>query len=230
TLSSPQTIKTIQTNNGGGARAITGFTFDPSSTANNVILWVSNSDGKLTNASDWSGKLTKLSGANLDTYQDVIVGLPRSVRDHMNNQPVFGPDGNLYFVQASNTAVGAPDNAWGQRSEHLLNAAVLEVHMDRIGGTLPINVRTEGVATPYDPFAGNAPLTIYADGVRNAFDLIWADNGHLYAPTNGSAANGATPASPNPAYSSTRIDEGVFGDYDGPVVPGISQVTQTEHD
>jgi len=28
--------------------------------------------------------------------------------------------------------------------------------MDRIGGTLPINVRTEGVATPYDPFAANA--------------------------------------------------------------------------
>src|SRR5207248_8683285 len=47
---------------------------------------------------------------------------------------------------------------------------------------------------------------------------------------NGSAANGAAPASPNPARSSTRIDECVFGDYTGPVVPGISQVTQTEHD
>jgi len=113
TLSSPQTFKTIQTNNGGGARAITGFAFDPSSTPSNVILWVSNSAGALTNAPDWSGKLTKLSGPSLATYQDVITGLPRSVKDHMNNQPVFGPDGNLYFDQASMTAMGAPDNCVG---------------------------------------------------------------------------------------------------------------------
>jgi len=230
TLSNPQTIKTIQTNNGNKARTITGFTFDPSSTANNLIMWVSNSDGKLTNASDWSGKLTKLTGENLQTYQDVIVGLPRSVRDHINNQPVFGPDGKLYFVQPSNTAMGAPDNAWGLRPEHLLNAAVLQLDLTKLPGTLPVNVQTENVTTPYDPFDANAPLTIYASGIRNAYDLLWADNGHLYAPTNGSAANGATPASPSPAISSTRIDQGIHGDYNGPVVPGIAQVTQTEHD
>jgi hypothetical protein len=229
TLSNPQTIKTIQTNNGNKARTITGFTFDPSSTSNNLIMWVSNSDGKLTNAADWSGKLTKLTGANLQTYQDVIVGLPRSVRDHINNQPVFGPDGKLYFVQPSNTAMGAPDNAWALRPERLLNAAVLQLDLSKLG-TLPLNVQTESVTTPYDPFDGNAPLKIYATGVRNAYDLLWASNGHLYAPTNGSAANGAAPASPNPAYSNTRIDQGIYGDYNGPVVPGISQVTQTEHD
>src|SRR5690242_21722169 len=101
--------------------------------------------------------------------------------------------------------------------------------MDRLG-SLPINVRTEGVTTPYDPFASGSPLTIYADGVRNSFDLIWADNGHLYAPTNGSASGGNMPASPNPAFSNSRIDEGVYGDYNGPVVPGIVNNTQTEHD
>src|SRR5207248_5188043 len=47
---------------------------------------------------------------------------------------------------------------------------------------------------------------------------------------NGSAANGAAPASPNPARSSTRIDECVFGDYTGPVVPGNAQNSQTEQD
>ena len=34
----------------------------------------------------------------------------------------------------------------------------------------------------YDPYAAGAPLTLYATGVRNAFDLVWHSNGHLYAP------------------------------------------------
>ena len=32
----------------------------------------------------------------------------------------------------------------------------------------------------YNPFAANAPVTIYATGVRNAYDLIWHSNGELY--------------------------------------------------
>ena len=48
------------------ARAISGFAFDPSSTSNNVILWVSSSDANLTDATDWTGKISKLTGTNLD--------------------------------------------------------------------------------------------------------------------------------------------------------------------
>ena len=91
-------------------------------------------------------------------------------------------------------------------------------------------MQTDSIANPYNPFAANAPLKIYATGVRNTFDLLWASNGHLYASVNGSAAGGNTPASPNPAFSNDRIDEAVFGDYNGPVVPGITDNTQTEHD
>ena len=47
-----------------------------------------------------------LSGANLGTYQDYVVGLPRSTRDHVSNQLKFGPDGAIYFAQAGNTASG----------------------------------------------------------------------------------------------------------------------------
>ena len=183
TLSSPQTFTTVQTNN-TGARAISGFAFDPSSTPSNVILWVTSSDGNLSNPADWTGKISKISGANLDTYQDVVTGLPRAFTRQMTNQPVFGPDGNLYFAQGSNTQSGAPDNAGDLRSEHLLNSAILELHMDRLGA-LPINVQTENVGTPYDPFAANAPLTIYADGIANAYDLVLASNGHLYAASTG---------------------------------------------
>lgn len=228
-LSSRQTITTIQDAN-GGQRLVSGFAFDPASTSSNPIIWVNNSQYAFTNASDWTGKLSKLWGSDLQNYQDVITGLPRAARDHLNNQPVFGPDGKLYFAQGSSSAMGAPDNAWGLRAEHLLTAAVLQLDLTKLPGTLPLDVQTEGVASPYDPFASNAPLKIYATGTRNTYDLLFHSNGHLYAPTNGSAANGATPASPSNPFSSNRIDQPIYGNYTGPVVPGIAQNTQTEHD
>jgi regulation of enolase protein 1 (concanavalin A-like superfamily) len=228
-LGASQTITTINDNN-GGAQVITSITFDPSSTASNLIAYVSHSAPSLTNAPDWSGKISKLTGANLQNYTNLVYGLPRSIRDHMNNQLVFGPDGKLYFGQAANNAMGAPDKAWGMRPDHLLNDAVLQLDLSKLSSGSPLNVQTDSIANPYNPFAANAPLKIYADGVRNTYDLLWATNGHLYASVNGSAAGGNTPASPNPAFSNSRIDEAVYGDYTGPVVPGITNNQQTEDD
>src|SRR4029453_3088011 len=48
----------------------------------------------------------------------------------------------------------------------------------------------------YDPFAKDAAVTLYGEGIRNAYDLVWHSNGHLYVPANGTAAGGNTPASP----------------------------------
>ena len=42
----------------------------------------------------------------------------------------------------------------------------------------------------------STPLTVFATGVRNAYDLVWHGNGRLYAPMNASAAGGNTPAAP----------------------------------
>ena len=47
----------------------------------------------------------------------------------------------------------------------------------------------------YNPFYTNAPLTIFATGIRNAYDLVWHPNGQLYIPTNGTAGGSNTPAS-----------------------------------
>ena len=195
TLGVPQTLTALQDAN-GGARTITGLAFDPTSTASNLIVWASNGAYAFNNAPDWSGKITKLSGPALATVQDVVVGLPRSVRDHETNQPVFGPDGAVYFAQGASNSGGAPDATWGGRPEHLLTAAVLRLDPTKVTSP-PLNVQTEDGGT-YNPFATNAPLTIYATGVRNAYDLVWHSNGQLYAPTNGSATGGNIPASPSP--------------------------------
>ncbi|MDB5911149.1 MAG: domain containing protein [Massilia sp.] len=248
TLQTPQIIASLQTAN-GGPRLITGFAFDPSFTAANPapILWVSNSFFALsgaTNGVDFTGKITVLSGANLGTVQDAVVNLPRSVADHSTEQPIFGPAGTpdanaLFFAQASNTAYGAPDSTWGNRSEHLLTAAILRLDTTKITPGQPLNVLTPDASlTPtgpkgtYNPFAAGAALTIYATGVRNAFSLLFTADGTLWAPNNGSSSGGNTPAyNPNDPnqINGQRIDTGA--PYSSTTaIPGLTNVQQTEND
>jgi fibronectin type 3 domain-containing protein len=230
TLSAPEIINTVQVAN-GGPRLLTGLEFDPASTAGNLVLWVSHGQSTLENATDFTGKISRLSGPTLATYEDAVVHLPRSVRDHLTNQMDFGPDGALYVAQASNTAMGAPDNAWGMRPERLLSATVLRLDAVTVRDRLRLGLGPLDVLTPdgggwYDPFAAGVPLTIYATGVRNAYDLIWHSNGQLYAPTNGSAAHGATPGYDGTSPVPQRID----GPYTGGAVAPIADVTITEPD
>ncbi len=231
TLGTAQVINSLQ-NAEGGARMLIGIAFDPASTADNLIVWVSHSFLAENNGPDWTGKITRLSGPNLETVQDYVVGLPRSIRDHLTNGVAFGPDGALYFTQGSNSAMGAPDSAWGNRPERLLTGAVLRLDTTKIT-TPPLDVKTEDRgADNYDPFASGAPLTIYASGTRNAYDLAWHSNGQLYVPTNGSAAGGNTSGTPGtlPGSCQNRIDKATNGDYTGPQVPGITDVKYTQDD
>ncbi len=228
TLGTPQVITTVQTYSASaasgdtyhpGMRTVIGLTFDPASTASNLILWITDNAPFLgsSDVPDSSGRLAKLTGPNLGTYTPVLDGLPRSVKDHETNSIAFGPDGALYFTQGANNAMGAPDGAWGNRAERLLSAAVLRLDTSKLPATMPakgVNVRT-GDAGSYDPFAAGAPLTIYARGTRNAYDLVWHSNGHLYVPTNGSAAGGNVPAVPAdgalPATCANRPDGTYLG-------------------
>ena len=224
TLTGAQTITSIQTAN-GGQRAIIGLRFDPAATAGNLILWVTHSGAQLTNSPDWLGKLTRLSGPNLATVQDYVVNLPRSIRDHMTNGIDFKPGEPtvLYLQQGSNSAMGAPDNAWGNRLEHTLNAATLRVDLAAITSP-PLDVKTQEGGT-YNPFAPGAPLTIFGSGTRNCYDLVWHTNGQLYVPCNGSAAGGNTPGTPAvlPVECSTqRLDLADNGPYTGPSVPALT--------
>ena len=228
TLSQPQTITSVQAAN-GGPRSIIGLKFDPAATADNIILWISNNyfwDGG-ANSPDWSGKITRLSGPNLENVQDYVVGLPRSIRDHQTNSVSFRPGepGALYVLQGSNSAMGAPDTAWGNRPERLLSGALLRIDLTKITSP-PLNVKTaEGGL--YSPYAAGAPLTIYASGIRNAYDMVWHSNGQLYVPTNGSAAGGNAPGTPAtlPDACGSRAD----GPYTAPAVPALSNVS-VQHD
>lgn len=220
TLGKPQIIDSVIKAE-GGPRTIIGLKFDPSSTADNLVLWISNNivyEGKAV--ADWSGKITRLKGKNLEEVQDYVVGLPRSVRDHMTNSISFKPGepGVLYILQGSNSSTGKPDSQWGDRSERLLTGALLRVDLNRsVADGLPVNVKTEEGGN-YNPYAPDAPVTLYATGIRNAFDMVWHTNGHLYVPANGAAAGGNTPSvtTPLPASCSNRPD----GGYSGPFIQG----------
>jgi hypothetical protein len=224
-LSPATTITSIPEHN-GGPRLVIGIAFDPASTPESPILWVSHGQLAIQNSEDWSGKISRLTGMELQDYHDVIVNLPRGVKDHLNNQPVFGPDGAMYFCQASHTAMGAPDSVWGYRPERLLSAAILRLDVNKaVALGTPLDAKTED-GHAYDPFAANAPLTIYATGIRNAYDLLFHSNGQLYAPINGSAAGGNAPASSS--SHNRRLDTGK--PYAGPSIPSLEHIKQTEDD
>ncbi|WP_380052068.1 carbohydrate-binding protein [Falsihalocynthiibacter sp. SS001] len=218
-------------------RTIIGLAFDPEDPN---TIWVSDNatvprQGRSDQIPEFSGQISKITlgeggsfeGAEAETY---LTGLPRSGGDHVTNSIEFraNPDAGqpgepnylLYFSQGSNSAAGRADNAWGNRPERLLNAAILEVDPTRDAPEGGFDVQTEPFEGTdptyrtseafnedgtfdgyYDPFEEGAVLKIYGEGIRNAYDLVWHSNGHLYVPTNGTARGGNTPDDPNTAIN-----------------------------
>ncbi len=223
TLSQPTLLFSLQDHYGTRVQRLAiGFTFDPSATATNLAAWVTHSTYVFQNGPAMDGNLSRLSGPNLETVEDVLIHLPRSKKDHLTNSIAFGPDKALYFTQGSMSGMGKRDSTW-KRDENLLSAAVLRLDVPKLG-RLPLDVRTSETGGSYNPYDPNAPLTIYASGIRNAYDLVWHSNGNLYVPANGSAAGSNTPASVN----GTLRPDGSF--YNGPSVQGLNNVQQTQKD
>ncbi len=213
TLSNPQQLASPLL-----GRAVIGMVFDQAATASDPRVWVTHATADLSNEqSQWSSKVSYLTGPDLDTVTDVFVNLPRSNKDHLSNSIGYGPGGDLFFLQGSNQAAGDPDGAWGTRGEKLLTASLMRFDPDHpavqaaLAGGSAVNVQTDGVANPYDPYAANAPLRLHATGIRNAYDFSFHSNGHIYVPTNGTAAGGNSP--------------GVDVTYTGGVLTGATRVT-----
>lgn len=226
TLGNTKVINTVQRAN-WGPRMIPGILFDKASTKDDLVAWVTHTQFSFDTGEDWTGKISRLSGPNLEHYQDFVVNLPRSMRDHITATPTYGPDGAIYFCQPSNSAMGAPDRAWGRRSEHKLNAAILRLDVAKITAP-PLDVKTDDGGN-YDPSAADAPLTIHATGIRNALTLLLHSNGSLYAPTNGSASGGATPGFEGGTVNGFRFDP-QNGPYGLPAIPALNPVDETQND
>ncbi|MGN6504927.1 MAG: hypothetical protein ACTHM6_05130 [Tepidisphaeraceae bacterium] len=263
----PLVIDTVRQNtpgsNGNAGRIITGIAFDPGATKDNPVMWVSHGQHRFGNAPDgsrgdvqmyadnYSGKISRLSGANLDQYQDIVIDIPRSVKDHMNNQLIFKGHAAYFAVAAMNAMGGPNDQVWGGVQENIYSATIMQL---RLGPTLtnylhahgPIDLKIDNNGTTqsdgvhYNIYNGKNPLRIYADGVRNAYDMVFATNGHLYAAVNGSSAGGntpSTPANPQDVPSANRIDKDSYKDANGnylpyvpPAVTGTDNVLQVEED
>jgi len=193
TLDTPTIITSLQKAE-NGKRLLIGICFDPSATAENPVCWITHNYYAFREAPEWTSKVSKMSGKDLETVEDVVINLPRSYNDHLTNQPNFGPDGALYIPQGSNSSSGAPDDYWGDRPERLLDGSILRLDITKLTPGQPLNVLTPDGGGNYDPYARGAPLKIYAGGLRNAYDLVWASDGRLYVPVNGAGAGGNVPA------------------------------------
>jgi len=102
------------------------------------------------------------------------------------------------------------DPNWGTE-ESPLSAAILvaDVRSPRFNrGRLPCNVQTSPPIN-YLAAAPDAPVKVYATGLRNALDLCFHSNGHLYTATNGNsiAGNVKTPAGKGVPAVNTRPHE-----------------------
>jgi hypothetical protein len=210
TLSNPLEITSLRA---AGPRLLIGMAFAPGTSPTQPVLWVSHSTYGFAGMPDWGGTISRLSGPNLGTVTDEVVKLPRSAKDHLVNSLAFGPDGALYTSQGANTAAGDLDPQWANRPERLLTAAILRIDVAALTDRGPLDVQTAELPTgvaPYDPAAPGAPVTVHASGVRNAYDLVWADNGQLYTAINGTGGNAIAPAipSPLPASCAARLVNG----------------------
>ncbi|TGO06704.1 Fibronectin type III domain protein [Serinibacter arcticus] len=207
--------------------AMIGLLFDQSSTAGDLKLWVTNTSPNVSNEQNqWASGISQLTGANLQNRKQVFTEMPRSQSDHLTNSMIYGPGGDIYVLQGSNQAGGDLDGTWGQRGEQLLTAALLHFDPDHARvraavtdaeGDNPLSVKTAQGGT-YDPYATDAPLKIYATGIRNAYDLVYHSNGHIYVPTNGTAAGGNTPGVTYNAATNTYTRQAAAG------IPGFASV------
>nr|WP_297460315.1 carbohydrate-binding protein [uncultured Halomonas sp.] len=196
-LSGEQTMTLDYFQDSEGPRGIIGLTFDPNDPN---TLWVTDNypiplSGRSESVPDFSGRISKITlgdGPDLSgTAEAYITGLPRSIADHVTNSLEFRanpeydavtnpdvPTHLLYVIQGSDSAMGQPDDAWGNRPERLLNASVMEIDPTRDAPEGGFDVTTEPLPANGRRYADddndlkNDPIPM-GDGEF----LVFADNG-----------------------------------------------------
>ncbi len=161
---------------------ITSICFDPEA-KNNRQLWVALDDNAGASVCElrFTARIVRLTlpdnEGELPHVQNLITGLP--VGDHAVSGLTFGPDGRLYLFCGAITMLGGDKK---DARETPLSAAVLSAAV-RAPDFTPIHVDTD-LPNRYDWRAADAPVKIFATGIREAYDLCWHSNGNLYAGVN----------------------------------------------
>jgi Glucose / Sorbosone dehydrogenase len=186
---------------------IAALCFDPDA-ARNRQLWVAMDDNAGASVCElrYTARIARFTLPEPDDglvhLENIITGLP--VGDHAVSGLTFGPDNRLYFFCGAITMLGGDKQG---AKETPLSAAVLAADV-RALGPRPLSVNTEPPVR-YDPRANDAPLRIFATGIREAYDLCWHSNGQLYAGVNQNDTAESSPANTAlrvPAVS-VRADE-----------------------
>jgi glucose/arabinose dehydrogenase len=133
---------------------------------------------------------------------DLVRGLPRSGENHAGNGLVLDKAGSrLFLAQGGNTNNGAPSKEFANGAEYALSGAILAIDLAALGDrtydlpTLDDPARP-GTADAGDPFGGagganqarlapDGPVTVYAPGFRNPYDIVLTAAGRLYTIDNG---------------------------------------------
>ena len=167
---------------------------------------------ELTDFSPYSGQVSVLEGADFTTLTPVVDNIGVSNHDHGVNGLVFDENGDLLITVGSNTNAGIADDAIGGIDESPFTAAILKANITKPGynGNIQYKmpdgwVAPEGLnltkpngtkAKPEESqgFGGivevvpGVDVSVYASGLRNSYDLVYATNGIVYATEN--SANG----------------------------------------
>ncbi len=161
---------------------------------------------ELTDFSPYSGQVSVLEGPNFTTLTPIVKNIGVSNHDHGVNGLAFDSQGDLLITVGSNTNAGIADDAIGGIDESPLTASILKAKITKpnfngnIQYQFPANwVAPEGLQIPNPQasqgFGGIASLvpgvdvSVYAAGLRNPYDLVYATNGTIYATEND--ANGS---------------------------------------
>lgn len=187
---------------GSEAPAILGLAFSPFDVGEPARLYVAHAalETRSGDCSEsfvpFSGGISLLQGPDFDTPLPVVTGLPASGRAHGVNGLDFGPDGDLYVCVGGATNAGVPSCAIGGMPASPWSAAILRLavgdplfdgalrYTQRGTGT-PILNQLEAAEADAVPAHG---VTLWATGLRNAFDLVWTSDGSLFATDNGANA------------------------------------------
>jgi large repetitive protein len=206
---------------GAPYRLVTGLLV--TGTARAPVVYVTSSDGAFVNVDTNSSMVSRLTRNQKGWNRlDLVRGLPRSLENHAANGLALDAATNtLYVAQGGHTNQGAPSPPFALLPEFAYSAAILSIDLGAIGNStydLPTldDEDRPGASDANDPFGGNAgknqarvttasPVQVHMPGLRNPYDLVRTQDGHMFTIDNGGNAGwGGPPANEGPDGNCTN--------------------------